>query len=276
VATFNPDGKLSGARMVKNLGTYAFVVSEKTGLSVVDLKDPATPRLAYHNPDGALNGARAIELQLRYAFILDREGLKVWDVTDREQPKPVAGAMVPLADARGLTVSRTFAYIAAGRQGLVIVDVEIPEKPRVFEYDRSQAPLDDAYDVTVATTNVSFFAYVADGRNGLKVVRLVEPPDTPGHLGFNPNPTPKLIATYPTGGIAVAVNRGQVRDRFVDEAGNQMVISNRYGARTLNYDEIRRFLYYPDGKLLTVSDEVPKFLYDTRTTEWQTTRTAEK
>jgi hypothetical protein len=276
VSTFNPDGKLSGARMVKNLGTYAFVVSEKTGLTVVDLADPDTPRLAYHNPPGALNGARAIELQLRYAFILDRDGLKVWDLTDRENPRPVPGAMVALADARGLTVSRTFAYIAAGRQGLVIVDVEAPEKPRVFEYDRSQAPLDDAYDVTVATTNVSFFAYVADGRNGLKVVRLVEPPDTPGHLGFNPNPTPKLIATYPTGGIAVAVNRGQVRDRFVDEAGNQMVISNRYGARTLNYDEIRRFLYYPDGKLLTVSDDVPKFLYDTRTTEWQTTKAAEK
>ena len=32
-----------------------------------------------------------------------------------------------IADARGLYVARTYAYVAAGAQGLVIVDVEQPE-----------------------------------------------------------------------------------------------------------------------------------------------------
>ena len=258
--TFNPEGKLAGARMVKTLGNYAYVVSEQTGLSVVDLSVPLAPRLVYQSSPGALNGARAIELQLQYAFVLDRDGIKVLEVSDREKPRPLPEATVRLADARGITLSRSYAYIAAGKDGLVIVDIEHPEQPAVLQYNKADVPLDDSYDVAVAATNVSFFAYVADGRNGLRVVRLVEPPDTPGHLGFAPTPTPRLIATYPTSGVAVAVSRGQIRDRFVDESGNQIAVTNRLGSRPLNLNEIRRFLFYSDGEPLQVNDEVPEDL----------------
>ena len=34
------------------------------------------------------------------------------------------GATVPLEDARNIYVARTYAYVAGGKQGLVIVDVE--------------------------------------------------------------------------------------------------------------------------------------------------------
>ena len=258
--TFNPDGKLAGARMVKNLGHYAYVVSEKNGLSVVDLDQPTAPRLVYQSAPGELDGAHAIELQFRYAFVLDREGLKVFDVTDKEHPALVPGAKIAIEDARGICVSRTYAYIAAGKQGLVVVDVGRPEHPARLEYNRADAPLDDAYDVSVAATNASFFAYVADGKNGLRVVRLVEAGETPGHQGFSPRPAPKLIATYPTSGVAVAVNRGQVRDRFEDESGGQMVVSNRIGARTFNLEEIRRFMFYPNGQILRVTDDAPAAL----------------
>jgi hypothetical protein len=258
--TFNPEGRLAGARMVRTYGRYAYLVSEQTGLSVVDLDRPLAPRLVYQSPAGDLDGARAIEIQLRYAFALDRAGLQVFDLAEPERPRRVPGAVVPLADARGLTVARSHAYVAAGRDGLIIVDVEKPAAPKVVDYDRRRAPLDDTYDVAVGATNVSFFAYVADGRNGLKVVSLVEPPETPGHLGFAPQPTPRLIATYPTAGVAVAVNRGQIRDRYVDEAGNQIAVTNRLGSRPLNLAEIRRFLAYADGQPLAVTDDVPEAL----------------
>ncbi|MCL6482419.1 MAG: hypothetical protein K6U02_11910, partial [Firmicutes bacterium] len=200
------------------------------------------------------------ELQLFYAFVIDAEGLKVFRLHEDGTAlrlEPVPSATIPLADARGLTISRTYLYIAAGRDGLVIVDIEKPEAPRLFEYDKSQVPLGDAYDVAVATTNVSYFAYVADGRNGLAVVRLLEPPDTPGYTGFAPAPMPKLIATRPMKGVAVGVSRGQIRDRYVDESGHQIAVTNRIGSRPLNRDEMRRMLYYPDGSPLRVRDELP-------------------
>ena len=46
------------------------------------------------------------------------------------------GAVTPPADARGLYLARTYAYVAAGRQGLAIVDIEKPEAPRLDQvYD---------------------------------------------------------------------------------------------------------------------------------------------
>jgi hypothetical protein len=255
--TFNPDGALTGARMVRNLGNYAYVVSEQTGLAVVDLRIPTSPRLVWRSPAGQLNGARAIELQLHYAFVLDRDGLKVFETSSMAEPRLVPGATLPIADARNLAQAKTYLYIAAGREGLVIVDIERPEQPRRFEYDRALVPMEDATDVAVATTNVSYFAYVADGRAGLKVVGLIQPPETPGHLGFATAPTPRLVAHYPTRGAAVAVSRGQIRDRFVDESGNQIAVTNRLGSRPLNRDELRRFLFRTDGQPLRVTDELP-------------------
>ena len=51
-----------------------------------------------------------------------REGLKVVDVTDPDHPFVTLGNTIRLADAGGLFVARTWVYVAAGDEGLVIVD----------------------------------------------------------------------------------------------------------------------------------------------------------
>ena len=74
-------------------------------------------------------------------------------------------------------------------------------KPPVFF--NANGALNDVYDVAIGSTNVSYFAYVADGHNGLRIVKLIDT-ETPGYLGFAPDPQPELIATYPGGGKAVS------------------------------------------------------------------------
>ena len=71
--------------------------------------------------------------------------------------------------------------------------------------------------------------------------------DTPGYLGFAPDPQPELIATYPSGGKAVSVARGQGRDRYVDESGNQISVTSRMGSRPFNAAEIQSVLFGTDG-----------------------------
>ncbi len=95
---------------------------------VVDLDDPLRPKTA---AVVALKGARASALQFRYLFVTDDEGFKVIDVTTPEKARLVESARIGLADARRVYVARTYAYVAGGREGLVIVDVERPESPRV-------------------------------------------------------------------------------------------------------------------------------------------------
>jgi hypothetical protein len=65
-----------------------------------------------------------------------------------------------------------------------------------------------------------------------------------------------LIATYRTGGPALAISRGIDRDRAVDESGNQLAVFGRRGARPFNRAEAER-LYLRDGKLYTVTDAPP-------------------
>jgi hypothetical protein len=90
----------------------------------------------------------------------------------------------------------------------------------------------------------------------LRVVQLLSPETSPEIYGFSPKPDPKLIATFPLKGEALALSKGIDRDRAVDESGNQLSVFNRRGARPFNREEMRR-MYLRDGQLFTVTDDVP-------------------
>ena len=251
--TWNPDGLLDGATNITIAGLYAYITCPR-GLVIVSLSNPLQPRVAAVIGAPHVKAPRAVQVQFRYAFVCDAEGVKVVDVTDPEKARAVPGAAVPLADANGLYLVRTYAYVAAGRQGLAVIDIERPERPRLDQIFNADGAIDDARDVKVGMTNVSLFAYVADGRNGLRVVQLTSPEWTPGNTGFSPRPTPRLIATRPTRGPALAVSEGLDRDRGVDESGNQLSVFGRRGARPFNLEEMRRLFTLADGSLFTVPE----------------------
>jgi len=202
----------------------------------------------------ALAGARAAALQLRYLFVATAAGLEVVDVAIPEKARRVEGARVLLAEARRVYVARTYAYVAAGREGLAIVDVEKPEEPRLLTKFTAGGKLDDARDVIVGSTNASLFAYVADGRNGLKVLQLTSPQIQPRFYGFSPEPRPQLIAWRETASPATALAKGLDRDRAVDETGGQIAVFGRIGARPFTLEEQRKLYLRPDGTVWTVRD----------------------
>ena len=240
------DGLLTGANAVTVAGRWLFMGTHE-GLVVIDIDKPLEPNVLT-TLDG-FEKIASIAVQFRYAFVTDAKGLHTIDITDPSKPR--LAATVPIKDARNVYVARTYAYVAGGKEGLIIVDVENPEKPfidQVFHDD-----LHDVYDVKVASTNASAFAYVADGEHGLKVLQLTSPDWTPGYAGFSPRPVPRVIAKRHTHGPALAVSKGLDRDRAVDESGNQVSIFNRIGSRPMTLDEMRR-LYMRNGKLYTVTE----------------------
>ena len=181
--------------------------------------------------------------------------MKVLDVTNLAQPKIVSDALVPFEDARNVYVARTYAYVSAGKQGMAIVDVEKPDAPKLDEMFTANGQLNDVNDVKIGMVAASAFAFVADGKNGMRVLQILSPWDDPAHFsGFNPRPTPKLIATARTKGPALAISKGIDRDRAVDESGNQLAVFGRRGARPLNREETER-LYLRNGQVYTVTDE---------------------
>jgi len=248
---FNPDGILKGANHVVTAGNYVFVSCDR-GVVIVDVSNPLKPQVVTTLP---MKGAGHVAIQFRYAFICDAEGLKVADITDIT--KPVIKSAVAIKEARDVYVARTYAYVAAGHDGLAIIDVENPEKPGAPRFFNAGGAMNDTYAVKVGMTNASVFAYVADGHNGLRVLQLMSPTKTPGIWGFSPHPEPELIATYPThGGKVVALSKGLDRDRAVDESGNQLTVFGRRGARPFNRQEMEK-LYLKDGKVYTVTPGPP-------------------
>jgi hypothetical protein len=248
--TWNPQGVLKGATHATLGGSYAYVATP-AGIVIVDLGDPLHPKVA---AQVALAGARASALQFRYLFVTSAAGLEVVDVTVPEKARLVEGARVALADAQRVYVARTYAYVAAGREGLAIVDVEKPGEPRLYAKFDAGGKLNDARDVIVGSTNASLFAYVADGKNGLKVIQLTAPDTQPRFYGFSPEPRPQLIAWKETKSAATALAKGLDRDRAVDETGGQIAVFGRIGARPFTLEEQRKMYLNPDATVWTVKD----------------------
>jgi len=252
--TWNENGILNGARHITIGGHYAYIAAD-AGLVILDLDTPLQPKVA---ATVKLSDVRASALQFRYLFVLDGTGLRIVDVTDPRKPSLVATAQVPLRDAHRIYVARTYAYVAAGGEGLAIIDVEHPEAPKVYAMYNAGGALDDARDVVVASTNASLFAYVADGKNGLKVLQLTSPDSQPRFYGFSPEPHPELIATYPTSSPALALSKGLDRDRAVDETGHQMAVFGRIGSRPFNLKEMQELYLDTQGKPWSVTDEIER------------------
>ncbi|WP_374414508.1 hypothetical protein [Novosphingobium colocasiae] len=250
--TWNPDHVLDGARHVTLAGDVAYITAT-AGLVVVDLADPLHPRLAAVRP---LVDARASAVQFRYLWVSDAQGIKLFDVTNLRDPVAVPSGTVPLADARRIYVARTYAYVAGGAEGLVIVDMTRPPAPAIYRKETFGGRMNDVQDVVVASTNASLFAYVADGRNGLKVLQLTSPASQPNFYGFSPAPVPELIAWARTPAPARALSKGLDRDRAVDETGGQIAVFGRLGSRPFTRAEMEKLFLNRRGVPFKVTDEV--------------------
>jgi len=242
--TWDANGALRGARHVTVAGSTLYITTP-AGVAVVDVATALQPKLLTVVP---LPGARASMQQFRYLFVTDGEGMKVIDITRPAQARLVTGAVVPLKDAQKIFVSRTYAFVAAGAEGLAIIDVERPEAPGLYQLFNAGGDLRDVRDVVVASTNASLFAYVADGAAGLKVLQLTAPDTQPNFYGFSPEPKPQVIARRPTRSPALALSRPLERDRAVDESGGQVAVFGRRGSRPFQAGEMQR-LYLNDQLL---------------------------
>ncbi|SNS88768.1 hypothetical protein [Sphingopyxis indica] len=261
--TWNPDNRLAGARHITLAGNYAYITAA-SGLIVVDLSVPLEPKITAELP---LTDARASAVQFRYLWVTDAEGVKLFDITHMDRPVPVPAGTVRIADARKLYLARTYMYVAAKADGLVIVDITRPAAPAAWPPLTFGGAMTDAEDVIVGTTNASLFAYVADGRNGIKVLQLTSP-DNPGLYGFSPRPAPELIAWAKTPAPALSLSKGLDRDRAVDETGGQVAIFGRIGSRPFTRSEMERLFLNSKGLVYKVSDAVddkswrPPLLYE--------------
>jgi hypothetical protein len=246
--TWNEGGILTGARFIQLAGARAYVGTEDK-IVVLDLDNPLEPRVETTWPERLPTG---VAVQFRYVFVTDADGFHVIDNTHPEKPRRISSASLPIADARNIYVARTYAYVAGGFEGLIIIDVEKPEAPSLYMKYNADGAINDTYDVKIASTNASLFAYVADGKNGLVIVQLTDPDRVPGFYGFSPAVKPAIVARKHTAGPALAISKPLDRDRAVDETGHQVSVLGRLGSRPFTLEEMRKMYLTNTGKVWTV------------------------
>src|SRR5205814_10266716 len=154
------------------------------GLYMVDAGKDRTPlRITGELTRGFLRSPRCVAVQFRYAFVTDDDGMKVLNITNPDHPVPIRNAPLRLSHPRRLYVGRTYAYVANGPEGLAIIDVENPERPRLDQMFNAAGALNDTRAVQIGSVSASEFALVADGKNGLRIVQLISPETVAGAQG---------------------------------------------------------------------------------------------
>jgi hypothetical protein len=248
--TWNKNGLLDGARFISLYGSFAYIVADQ-GLITLNIDNPLKPVVTSVIQ---LAGMRSFATQFRYLFYTSETGLGVVDITDPSQPVLVKDSAVALADARKLYLARTYAYVAAGEDGLAIINIEKPEAPVLDQMFDGEGQLKDTSDIVIGTTNASLFGYVADGDFGFKLLQLTSPSSQPNFYGYSPQPKPEVIGWMPSKSRVLSISKGLDRDRAVDESGNQIAVFGRLGSRPFNREEMEGLFKRLDGQMYFVND----------------------
>lgn len=115
------------AKAVQVTGDLACVAMGSAGLAVLDVSNPAAPRLL-----GKLDTsgtANALHVTGNLVYVADgNAGLQIIDISNPAAPVRLGG-LDTKGDANDVRVSGTLAYVADGNAGLQIIDVRDPANP---------------------------------------------------------------------------------------------------------------------------------------------------
>ncbi|MCB1045367.1 MAG: hypothetical protein KDC35_20665 [Acidobacteria bacterium] len=167
---------LSGASAVEVCGRLAYVASQTSGLSILDVSDPKSPDILVQNYTVALSGNMRVSGSYAYFTSPTSSWFRIIDVSN-----PVAPAMVSSLTYGGgqpgvLDVAGGFAYIIDGSLNtLRIVDVRDPATPT----NRGVVTTGEApREIRVRGR----YAYTVDSFDEILQVFDVSDPDNPAHV----------------------------------------------------------------------------------------------
>jgi hypothetical protein len=163
---------------------YAAVTDAVEGLILVDVttmgdfepRNNFLERALTWNPGGLLDGAKHATFAGHILYVAADAGVVVIDLDDPLAPRHLA--TIALSDSRQAIVQFRYLFVLDA-QGLAVVDVTHPERPRLVPDARVM--LSDARGLFVART----YAYVAAGRDGLVVVDVERPEEPRVELRFD-------------------------------------------------------------------------------------------
>lgn len=142
-------------------GNTAYVVANAGGLFVIDVTDPADPRvLVRYKADW---GPTRASIRGNLLYLLGTNRVEAVDVSDPANPKLAAGLDLPAVNFGAVEATPDGIYLAGGTKGLSLVQNQGTAISRVASFNTLGSAVGVAVDGDLAV--------VADGQNGLVVLR---------------------------------------------------------------------------------------------------------
>jgi len=167
---------LGGGGAIRKRDHFAWVAAGKEGVKIVDVADPARPRLAGTIP--VKGEARNILLNDNLIYISTGSGgLVICDIRDPNHPKK--RSELDLEGEIGDAARQgDYLYVAGGDKGIHVIDAADPAQPRIVA---TAATGGTAKEIALAGSS----AFVANGAEGMAVLDLSTPQ------------APKVAARFP-------------------------------------------------------------------------------
>ncbi|MFO1052793.1 MAG: hypothetical protein U1F36_11315 [Planctomycetota bacterium] len=219
---------------VRGRATHAFVALASGAIAIVDVGDPAFPKLVKRF-DARLAEPRSMLCRGDTLYVADGAGgLCIVDVERPESPR--VRSQFPTHEATALDLAWPWLAIADGAGGLVICDVADPDAPQLLsetDLNGSSSEPNEAVDVqllfqysrfttnprdknSITRTPARLLAFLACGLDGARIVDLTDP----RHPVVLLTPSARGVLGFPRGDVrGVAVNT--VFDIGTDGGANQ-------------------------------------------------------
>ncbi|MEK7524358.1 MAG: hypothetical protein AAB588_05020 [Patescibacteria group bacterium] len=170
-------------------GKYAYV-GTTNGLFVVDIANPVAPVVISQSLLNSVASTTASMHKVgKYAYITKAGTFFTLDVSN---PYSLANSSIPAVSiatsSKSISISGTYAYVAASTNGLKVVDISAPATPVLAATVGS--PITDSSGSANGIYVIGKYAYVANTTNGLRVVDISNPI------------SPSVVGTYSGGSLS--------------------------------------------------------------------------
>jgi len=167
-------------------GNYLYAGTRLQGIAILDISDPASPALdhRYGVAEGTAEFVSAIVFDDTHGYVLDNQaGLYVLDVTDPLAPDALVRLSLGFT-TNGAVLSGSTLVVAAGINGVQLIDISDPLTPTLAGTFTSQSFDLDSDGTTDVTYSVSFIHQVfvdgttlvaADGDKGFDILDISDP-----------------------------------------------------------------------------------------------------
>lgn len=158
------------ANIVTGRADYIYVALGTGGVAIFDMQNGLPTQ-----PITTIASVNAIDLVYKagYLYVVDSQiGVNLYDVTDASQPKHSASSAV--AKAKSVEVWGIHAFVAAGTNGLTIIEYSQMNQPKVAgRIDTINADAVHFYAHFQKDSNYASRAYVIDSTRGIHVLDLL-------------------------------------------------------------------------------------------------------